>query len=150
MSNGNHPRVRSYLLPVLSALFLLAWPVFALETDDQAPDFSLPRLLGGATLTLADLRGKVVYLDFWASWCGPCRKSLPLYEEIKSGFPASRFQIIAVNLDENREDALHFLKSHPVSYVILYDPEGTTASQLQIRVMPSSFLLDKNGAIVKA
>ncbi len=91
-----------------------------------------------------------MYVDFWASWCGPCRKSLPLYEEMQASFPANSFRIIAINLDEEREDALHFMESHPVSYTVLLDPEGATASQWQIRVMPSSYLLDTNGVIVKA
>ena len=150
MSNNYYPLARGRLSPVLFILVLLAGPVFALKSGDPAPDFSLPRLGGDTPLALADLRGKVVYLDFWASWCGPCRKSLPLYEEMNAGFPANRFQTIAVNLDETLEDALHFLDSHPVSYPILLDPEGKMASQWQIQVMPSSYLLDKDGVVVKA
>ena len=150
MSHINCPFARVGLLPVLLILFLFAGPIWALDTGESGPAFSLPRLGGDQPLALSDLRGKVVYVDFWASWCGPCRKSLPLYEEMQAGFPAGRFRIIAINLDENREDALHFLESHPVSYTILLDPEGVTASQWQIRVMPSSYLLDTNGVILKA
>ncbi|MEE8495515.1 MAG: TlpA disulfide reductase family protein [Xanthomonadales bacterium] len=150
MSNVYRPPARICLLPLLFILFSFGGPVCALETGDPAPAFSLPRLGGDTPLALADLRGKLVYVDFWASWCGPCRKSLPLYEEMQASFPANRFRIIAINLDEDREDVLHFLASRPVSYPILLDPEGVTASQWQIRVMPSSFLLDTDGAIVKA
>jgi len=135
---------------LLFILFSFAEGAWALEKGDQAPAFSLPRLGGDTPLALSELRGKLVYVDFWASWCGPCRKSLPLYEEMQAGFPANRFRVIAINLDEERDDALHFLESHPVSYTVLLDPEGATASQWQIRVMPSSYLLDTNGIIVKA
>jgi len=150
MSDVYCPRTRVCLVPLLLILFSVAGPSWALETGDPAPAFSLPRLGEDTPLALADLRGRIVYLDFWASWCGPCRKSLPLYEEMQAGFPSSRFQIIAINLDEDRADALRFLESHPVSYPILLDPEGATASQWQIRVMPSSYLLDTDGTIVKA
>ena len=150
MSNVYRPRVRVCLLPLLLILFSFAGPVWALKTGDPAPVFSLPRLGESTPLALADLKGTIVYVDFWASWCGPCRKSLPLYEDMQAGFPADQFRIIAINLDEDREDALHFLESHPVSYPILLDPEGATASQWRIQVMPSSFLLDTDGTIVKA
>ena len=150
MSDVYRPGTRVCLLPLLFILFSFTGPVWALEAGEPAPAFSLPRLGGDAALALADLKGKIVYVDFWASWCGPCRKSLPLYEEMQAGFPASQFRIIAINLDEDREDALHFLESNPVSYTILLDPEGVTASQWQIQVMPSSFLLDTDGTIVKA
>lgn len=150
MGNIYCARERFCFLPLLLTLLSITGTVFALEAGEPAPIFSLPRLGGNSPLALSDLRGKLVYVDFWASWCGPCRKSLPLYEEMQASFPANRFRIIAINLDEDREDVLHFLASHPVSYPILLDPEGATASQWQIRVMPSSYLLDTDGTIVKA
>jgi thiol-disulfide isomerase/thioredoxin len=149
MSSAYYRQIRSCLLLFFIILVFME-PVFAQKTGSPAPAFSLPVLGADTALALSDVKGKVVYVDFWASWCGPCRKSLPLYEEMQSGFSPDRFQIIAINLDENREDALHFLDSHPVSYPILLDPEGITASQWQIRVMPSSYLLDGDGTIVKA
>jgi len=123
---------------------------FAVGAGDTAPDFELPAMGNELPMSLADFTGRVVYLDFWASWCGPCRKSLPLYEEMKGEFPEDRFEIVAINLDEDRYDAVRFLEKHPVSYTILLDPAGTTASQWQIQAMPSSFLLDGDGQIIKA
>jgi thiol-disulfide isomerase/thioredoxin len=141
-------QVKAFLL----LLAIAACPAQGLPAGpgEAAPEFTLPELNGGDSVALSEFTGKVVYVDFWASWCGPCRKSLPLYEEMKSGLAADRFRILAINLDEDREDAVRFLEKHPVSYTILLDPGGTSASQWQIRAMPSSFLLDANGTIVKA
>jgi thiol-disulfide isomerase/thioredoxin len=104
----------------------------------------------GRPVSLENFRGKVVYVDFWASWCGPCRKSLPLYEEMKEEFPSETFEIVAINLDEDRNDAVRFLEKHPVSYTILLDPAGTTASQWQIQAMPTSFLLGADGRVIRS
>jgi len=110
----------------------------------------LPALESGQAISLADFQGKVIYLDFWASWCGPCRQSLPLYEQMKSEFPAEAFEIVAINLDESRDDAVRFLEDHPVSYTILMDPAGKSANQWQIQAMPTSFLLDSDGRIIRS
>ena len=120
----------------------------ASETGSAAPGFTLP-VLGGGTHSLSDYRGKVVYVDFWASWCGPCRKSLPLYQALFQETGAEHFQILAINLDEDEADAVRFLEKHPISYPVLLDPAGQTAADWEIKVMPSSFLLDASGTIVR-
>ncbi len=122
---------------------------FAQAAEAQQKTFRLPQLNGAGELTLEDFRGKVVYLDFWASWCGPCRKSLPLYEALYQGHEPAQFTVLAINLDEDKEDAVRFLQQHPVSYPVLLDPQGVTATEWQVKVMPSSFLLDRSGAVVK-
>jgi thiol-disulfide isomerase/thioredoxin len=116
---------------------------------DQAPGFSMPLLDGNGSVSLSELEGKTVYIDFWASWCGPCRQSLPLYEAMNQSLPQDKFHLVAINLDESRKDALRFLEQHPVSYTVGYDPEAISASSWGIRAMPSSFLIDPNGEIVK-
>jgi cytochrome c biogenesis protein CcmG/thiol:disulfide interchange protein DsbE len=117
--------------------------------SDPAPGFSLRLLSENEFISLSELEGKAVYIDFWASWCGPCRQSLPLYEVMNAALPQSEFQLVAINLDESREDALQFLKKHPVSYTVAFDPEGVSASSWGIRAMPSSFLVNQRGEIVK-
>jgi thiol-disulfide isomerase/thioredoxin len=120
---------------------------FAAQRGEQAPVLELPRLDNGETVRLSDLKGQVVYVDFWASWCGPCRQSLPLYEAMQNRLPADRFQILAVNLDENNRDAEKFLERHPVSYQVLLDPDAVSARAWSVPAMPSSFLVDSNGRL---
>ncbi len=134
------------LLPLLVALTL----VFPKRGHcDPAPGFSLPLLGEGGLISLSELEGKAVYIDFWASWCGPCRQSLPLYEVMNESLPQDSFRLVAINLDESRDDALQFLKKHPVSYIVAFDPKGVSASSWGIKAMPSSFLVNQQGEIVK-
>ena len=88
-----------------------------------APDFTLESR-SGENLRLEDHRGEVVMLNFWASWCGPCRQEMPLMDDIYSQYKDLGFTILAVNVDENRDEALRFLNAVPVDYPILYDPES--------------------------
>ena len=125
----------------------LSLQAVAAQPADQAPGFKLPRFDNGEVIRLSGFRGKVVYVDFWASWCGPCRQSLPLYEVLHKRLSADQFQIIAINLDEDRKDAETFLKRHPVSYLILSDPHGISASSWSVPAMPTSFLVDSNGRL---
>lgn len=133
---------------MLLMLICLAAP-FAVRAAD-APSFTLPELATGRMLSLESFRGQVVYVDFWASWCGPCRKSLPLYEEMRQQLEAKAFTIVAINLDEKRADAEQFLARHPVGYTVLLDPAGESAAAWQIKAMPSSFLLDTESRIVRS
>ena len=91
----------------------------------QAPPFDLPVIANGeGRISLADLKGKVVYIDFWASWCGPCRISLPALDQLTQTFSSEDFAIIAVSVDVVEEDALDFLLRYPVSYPVLIDTEA--------------------------
>ena len=134
-------------LALISFLMALAFPQQG--ASDPAPGFSLPLLSENEIISLSELEGKAVYIDFWASWCGPCRQSLPLYEVMNAELPQDKFHLVAINLDESREDALQFLQLHPVSYTVAFDPEGVSASAWNIRAMPSSFLVNPQGEIVK-
>jgi thiol-disulfide isomerase/thioredoxin len=95
---------------------------------------------------LESLKGKPVLVDFWASWCGPCRESFPWMDEIKKKYP--ELEIIAINLDEERVDADEFLLEMPTELNIVFDPEGELAEKYRVDAMPSSYLIDANGNIV--
>ncbi len=136
-------------LVVLAAAVLLlgSAPAVALEKGDFAPDFSAPRLDKSGQVKLSGYRGKVVYLDFWASWCGPCLVSLPLLEEMRKKFPADEFQIVAVNLDTEPAKAKRFLKKRPVGYPSATDPAGKLPEMFGVETMPTSYLIDRNGVV---
>ncbi len=114
----------------------------------KAPVFELPG--NNKSINLEDLKGKVVYLDFWASWCDPCRKSFPWMNEMQSRYGGKKFTVVAVNLDSSKSDALKFLKNMPANFDIAYDPEGSVASKYNLKVMPSSYLIDKKGELILA
>lgn len=105
---------------------------------------------GQGTISLDSYKGQVIYLDFWASWCTPCKKSFPWLNQIQKKYTNQGFKVIAVNLDKEPELAKRFLQQHPAEFVIGYDPEGKIASQLNVQGMPSSFLIDRNGNIVSS
>ncbi len=113
-----------------------------------APGFTLPTANG--TVTLDSLRGRAVYLDFWASWCDPCRKSFPWMDALQRKFADKGLAVIAVNLDARRESADKFLAAHPAGFTIAFDPQATLPPLYNIKAMPTSFLIDKDGNIVSS
>ena len=112
----------------------------------KAPTFNLSG--DNKKINLSNLKGKVVYLDFWASWCDPCRKSFPWMNEMHSRYDSKKFTIVAINLDSDKADALKFLEKVPASFDIAYDPEGTIATKYNLKAMPTSYLIDKKGKLV--
>jgi cytochrome c biogenesis protein CcmG/thiol:disulfide interchange protein DsbE len=112
--------------------------------------FAFACALGGAsraaeTDDLDGLRGRVVYLDFWASWCEPCRHSFPWMQRMQQGYEGRGLTIIAVNLDRERADAEVFLRKFKPDFSIRFDPEGKLAERFQVRGMPTSILIDRHG-----
>ena len=112
----------------------------------KATSFNLQGLR--SSVNLDNYRGRVVYLDFWASWCTPCRKSFPWMNAMQEQYGKYGFEIVAINLDENRELAYQFLKQTPANFTIAFDPSGQTAESYSVEVMPSSFLIDRKGELV--
>ena len=111
--------------------------------------------------TLEGLQGSIVwephagskskpwlYLDFWASWCGPCRLSFPWMNSLHDQWSAKGLRIVAVTVDRRREDAMGFLKAHPARFEVAFDPGAALARQLQVQTMPTSLLVAPDGTIV--
>lgn len=96
---------------------------------------------------LAQHKGEVVYLDFWASWCVPCRKSFPWMNAVQEKYKSQGFSVISVNLDADYALAQKFLKENPASFTVIYDPKGKLAKHFKIQGMPSSMLIGRDGQI---
>jgi thiol-disulfide isomerase/thioredoxin len=113
-----------------------------------APAFTLPGLEGD--VTLAALRGKAVLVDFWASWCGPCRQSFPWLNDLQKRYAARGLAIVAVNLDKEREAASGFLAEVPATFTVAFDPSGKTAENYKVKAMPTTFLVSPEGKVLVA
>ena len=98
--------------------------------------------------SLSQYQGRVVYLDFWASWCGPCRQSFPFMQDLQKRYQAKGLSIVAVNVDAEPEDALNFLKDYDLNFDVVLDSNGSLAADYEIIGMPSSFILNSNGDII--
>ncbi len=96
-------------------------------------------------LDLKQYQGKVIYLDFWASWCIPCRKSFPWLNDLGKKHSPDDLVVIAVNLDKKKSLATEFLNNYPANFKIIYDPKGLLAKKYKIKGMPSSVLFGKDG-----
>ena len=121
----------------------------SVQVGQSAPPVDLPLLSAGspAALSLESLRGKVVYLDFWASWCGPCRLSFPQLEQLRQELGERGFEVLAVNVDEFEADARAFLEELPVTYPVVRDGSGQAPARFGILGMPTGFLLDRDGVV---
>ena len=101
----------------------------------------------GATVHLADYKGKVILIDFWASWCAPCKTSFPALDVLYRDYQEKGLEVLAVNLDERRHDADVFLEAHPHRLTVLFDAKGVSPQAFGVQGMPSSFLIDRAGNI---
>lgn len=111
-----------------------------------APDFNLPGL-DNLPIDLKSLVGKLIYLDFWASWCGPCRLSFPWMNELHDQLGDQGLHILAVNVDAKRSDAIRFLAEARPTFQVAFDPAGLTPRAYNVRAMPTSVIIDRRGVI---
>lgn len=140
---------QAFIATTLGFTLLAATPgARAIEAGQPAPAFSLPKQGGGA-LSLADLKGQVVYLDFWASWCGPCRQSFPWMNEMQAKYGGKGFKVVGVNLDAKTGDAEKFLSQVPAQFAVAFDAKGETPGKYAIQGMPTSMLIGADGKVVR-
>ncbi len=141
------PHNKSIPRALLAALLLMILPVACSADFKEAgnmPDLASFELEG----KLPDgLKGRVILLDFWASWCGPCKSSFPAMEELAKEFKGQGLTIIAISVDEKRENMQEFLKSANVSFTVVRDTRQKLVAAADIRSMPTSFLIDRSGKI---
>jgi thiol-disulfide isomerase/thioredoxin len=138
--NGNWTRIA--LLVVMLAMTQIC-PA-ALKKGDALPALDSFKLEGKLPDTL---KGSVVLLDFWASWCGPCRKSFPAMQELHKQYAGRGLTIVAVSVDEKREDMPRFLKNQHVSFTTVRDAGHKLVASADISAMPTSFVIDRTGKV---
>ncbi len=133
---------------VSSIIFVLALSLNspANAAVSKAPGINLPTNTG--EMNLKDFRGRVVYLDFWASWCKPCIKSFPWMQTLHETYRDQGLEVIAINLDENRALAEAFLEKVKVDFIVAFDQTGDSAKDYRLKGMPTSYLIDRDGNLV--
>ena len=114
----------------------------------KAPVFELPGDAG--PISLEQYKNQVVYVDFWASWCVPCKYSFPWMNEMQERYGKDGLKVIGINVDKDKAMAKKFLEHVPATFDIAYDPEGEIADLYSLKVMPSSYLIDKQGRLIHA
>jgi thiol-disulfide isomerase/thioredoxin len=134
-----------HLLKPLSVFVFLLSVIFSFSNHSYAGEVVNSQV--ALEQALNKHRGEVVYLDFWASWCGPCRKSFPWMNQIEVKYKDQGFSVISVNLDANKTLATKFLNEVPASFTVIYDPKGKIAKHFKIQGMPSSMLIGRDGKI---
>lgn len=112
----------------------------------MAPSFTLPSRAGD-NVSLAQLKGRVVMLNFWASWCGPCRQEMPLLDQMHKRYSALGFTLVGVNVDANSKDAEEWLSKTPVSFPVLFDRESKVSAMYDVKAMPSTVFIDRKGNV---
>ena len=138
---------RSLLPLLILSLALLLMPVSTIQAKTyKAPNFTL-KTIKGKTIKLSQYRGKVVYLDFWASWCEPCRKSFPVMRKLQRKYKKRGLRVITINLDKDKKDVRRFLREFRINFPVALDPRGKIATRYGVKAMPSSYLIDRKGRI---
>ncbi len=133
-------------IPVLIAATLLAASAAQATTPAPAPDFALPSRDGGE-VRLSELRGQVVMINFWATWCGPCRQEMPLLQQISARYEPLGFTLLGVNVEPDSAPAKAWLEKVPVTFPILFDRENTVSASFGVEAMPSTVLVDREGRV---
>lgn len=136
------------IITFLSLLALSQPNANALESI-QGPLKNCPmtNLKDGKSLSLEGFKGKVVYLDFWASWCGPCALSFPFMRDMAKKHASEGLELVAISVDESREEAEAFLTSHPTNFTVVHDPNGDCPKAYALETMPTSYLIDRKGML---
>ncbi len=132
------------LLTVLLMSSLSISAMAAQKLSGKAPDFTLPSNKG-QNMRLNEMKGQVVMINFWASWCGPCRLEMPILEELYSRYSQAGFTILGVNVEPDSNKADKIVDERSISFPVLYDKESIVSELYEVEAMPSTVLIDRNG-----
>ena len=139
--------MNSRFILIVALACALCSPVRAAGPGSATPTCTLQALGEGSPINMGQLKGEVVYVDFWASWCTPCARSFPFMNRLHRELADRGLIVLAINLDEKLEDARAFLAKHPASFALAADPSGQCPRDFGVRGMPSSYLVDRQGMI---
>lgn len=133
---------------MLTLLLALALPIGAnaVQVGTSAPDLNLTDLKGNV-VTLKQFRGKVVFLDFWAPWCDPCREELPALDALYKKYRNDGFEVIGIDIDDSEKLVAEFLQKIPIAFSILIDKKGVTRREYNFRMLPTAFIIGRDGVI---
>jgi thiol-disulfide isomerase/thioredoxin len=131
-------------LRTLMVAGLLAAPALAVAPAGPAPKFQLTSM-AGKPISLDSLKGQVVMINFWASWCGPCREEMPVLEKLYAKYKPMGFTMIGVNVEPDSKLAAEWLKATPVTFPILFDTKSEVSKLYQVSSMPSTVIVDRKG-----
>jgi thiol-disulfide isomerase/thioredoxin len=136
------------LLPTLlkaTGLLLCLGPIaMASALSGSAPDFTL-KSDSGQNLRLSEHRGQVVMINFWASWCGPCRQEMPILDELQQRYSKAGFTVLGVNVEQDNGQAMQLLQGMNLSFPILFDPQSVVSKLYDVNAMPSTVMIDRDG-----
>ncbi len=135
--------LKQIVLMATVSMFLLA---SAHAESEMAPNFTL-KSRSGKNIKLSEFRGQVVLVNFWASWCGPCREEMPILEKLYKKYKSLGFVILGVNVDDKPAQAESLLKLIDVSFPVLFDADKKISEKYKVTAMPSSFFIDRDGKI---
>ncbi len=146
--------LNTFSRPLFKTLLILSFLIFSFHTNAKshdtesqiAPNFTL-KSDSGKNIRLSEQRGKIVIINFWASWCGPCRQEMPYLEKLYKRYGKAGVVLLGINVDKDSKLADHFLKGLDTTFPILYDPTGTVSKQYKVRAMPTTVILDRDGKI---
>lgn len=138
------PLNKSFIAITLCAATIAVAATSQIKVGDTFPSLADSKLEGALP---ADLAGKIVVVDFWASWCSPCKASFPILNELQKQYADKGVVILGVNVDEKRADMDDFLKQHPATFTVVRDAAKKLVSQANISTMPTSFILDAAGKV---
>jgi cytochrome c biogenesis protein CcmG/thiol:disulfide interchange protein DsbE len=147
------------LLGVAALLALLVWKVAVGREDGaaddlakgklvEAPAFTLDRLDRDGQLSIDDLKGKAVVVNFWASWCIPCRDEAPVLQQTYERYRDQGLVVLGVDVNDFKQDARRFMERHGITYPVVYDGKGSTVGRWGVRAFPETFFVDRSGKLV--
>lgn len=146
MNTACHPAPRLLLIGLASLGIACISSAASLASGTPAPRFELGSA-DGKTIDLASLQGKVVMINFWASWCGPCRKEMPILEQLNKQYRPKGLALVGINVEPDPSAALEWLKATPVSFPILFDSQSKVSKLYQVAGMPNTVIIDRKGMV---